>query len=114
MTTSAVVDPALGLTDAEVASRVAAGLVNAVPPAPSRTITQIIRANVFTRFNLLMSVLLAIVLACGAYKDALFGGVIIGNALIGIFQEVRAKRTLDRLAVLSAPRAFVCAIRNRT
>jgi len=110
VTTPAVVDPALGLTDAEVASRVAAGLVNAVPPAPSRTIAQIIRANVFTRFNLLMSVLLGIVLACGAYKDALFGGVIVGNALIGIFQEIRAKRILDRLAVLSAPRAFV--VRN--
>ena len=96
-----------GLSSAEVAQRVAAGQVNLVPEAPSRTTAQILRANVFTRFNALMATLLAIVLACGAFKDALFGGVIVANALIGIVQELRAKRTLDRLAVLSAPKAVL-------
>ena len=54
-----------------------------------------------------MGTLLAIVLACGAFKDALFGGVIVANAVIGIVQELRAKRTLDKLAVLSAPKATI-------
>ena len=96
-----------GLSADEVARRVAAGQVNLVPEVPSRTTTQILRANLFTRFNALMAGLLAIVLACGAYKDALFGGVIVANALIGIVQELRAKRTLDRLAVLSAPKTVL-------
>src|SRR5262249_31170404 len=55
----------------------------------------------------LMGSLLAIVLLCGAFKDALFGGVIVANAVIGIAQELRAKRALDQLAVLSAPQAAI-------
>ncbi len=98
---------AQGLSEAEVAERIRAGLVNKVPEAPSRTVAQILRANIFTRFNLLMCVLLGIVLACRAYKDALFGGVVISNALVGIVQELRAKRTLDGLALLTAPRALI-------
>ncbi len=101
------IDPQLGLSAAQVEQRIAAGKVNSIPDSPSRTVGQILRANIFTRFNALMGTLLAIVLACRAYKDALFGGVIVANAVIGIVQELRAKRTLDRLAVLSAPRAFV-------
>lgn len=100
-------DPAHGLTAAEVAERVAAGLVNDVPEAPSRTLWEILRANVLTRFNALMATLLAIVLACGAYRDALFGGVIIANSLVGIVQELRAKRILDRLSVLSSPTVYL-------
>jgi cation-transporting ATPase E len=102
-----VSDPVGGLTSAEVAARVHAGQVNLVPEVPSRTVGQILRANIFTRFNALMGTLLAIVLLCQAWKDALFGGVIVANAVIGIVQELRAKRTLDRLAVLSAPRATI-------
>jgi cation-transporting ATPase E len=101
------VSPDTGLSDAEVEDRVRRGLVNTVPPVPSRTVSEIVRANVFTRFNLLMGILLAIVLLCRAWKDALFGFVVVANALIGIVQELRAKRTLDQLAVLSAPRALV-------
>jgi cation-transporting P-type ATPase E len=97
--------PTDGLTAAEVAERVSRGLVNAVPDVPSRTVKQIIRANVFTRFNALMGSLLAIVMICRAWRDGLFGGVIIANTAVGIIQELRAKRTLDRLAVLNAPRA---------
>ncbi len=87
-----------GLSRAEVRERVARGDVNDVPQAPSRTIGEILRANVFTRFNLLLGVLVVVIL---------FGLVLIANTTIGIVQELRAKRALDRLALLSAPRARV-------
>jgi len=98
---------AAGLTQAEVAERVARGEVNDVPAAPSRTVSEIVRANVFTRFNALLGGMLVLILIVGPIQDALFGGVLIANTLIGIVQELRAKRTLDRLAVLTAPRARV-------
>ena len=108
---SAVPDRATrGLTTAEVAERVARGEVNDVPDAPSRTFSEIIRANLFTKFNALIGALFAIVMICGAYRDGLFGGVIVANTLIGIIQEVRAKRTLDQLTVVNAPK--VTAIRE--
>jgi cation-transporting ATPase E len=96
-----------GLTAEEVAQRVAAGRTNALPSTTTRTVGQIVRANVFTRFNALLGSMLAIILVVGPLQDALFGFVLIANALIGIVQEVRAKRTLDRLTLLSAPRARV-------
>lgn len=96
-----------GLTGAEVRERVARGEVNDVPAAPSRTVAQIVRANVLTRFNALLGALLVVILIVGPLQDALFGLVLIANSGIGILQELRAKRTLDRLAVLSAPRARV-------
>jgi cation-transporting ATPase E len=96
-----------GLTAAEVAERVARGQVNDVPAAPTRTVAQIVRANVFTRFNALLGGMLAIILVVGPLQDALFGFVLVANALIGIVQELRAKRTLDRLTVLTAPKARV-------
>ena len=99
-----------GLTSAEVAERVQRGQVNNVPEAPSRTFGEIIRANLLTKFNALMGSLWAIVIACGAYRDGLFGGVVIANTLIGIIQEVRAKRTLDQLTVVNAPK--VNAVRD--
>lgn len=109
--TRAVPDRATtGLSAAEVAERVARGEINDVPDAPSRTISEIIRANLFTRFNALIGALFAIVMACGAYRDGLFGGVIVANTLIGIIQELRAKRTLDKLTVINAPK--VTAIRD--
>jgi cation-transporting P-type ATPase E len=100
--------PALtGLSSAEVSERVARGLVNDVPDAPTRTFGQIVRANVVTRFNLLLGSLLAVILVVGPLQDALFGIVLVSNALVGIVQEVRAKRTLERLALINAPRATV-------
>ena len=101
------VDPELGLTTAEVAERVALGQVNDVPAAPTRTVAQIVRANVLTRFNAILGAMLAIILVVGPLQDALFGLVLIANAAIGIVQELRAKRTLDRLTVLTAPKAGV-------
>jgi len=94
-----------GLSEAEVRERVERGEVNDIPAAPSRTVREIVRANVLTRFNALLGGLLVVILIVGPIQDALFGGVLIANALVGILQELRAKRTLDRLAVLTAPRA---------
>ncbi|WP_181781218.1 cation-translocating P-type ATPase [Pseudonocardia pini] len=96
-----------GLTAAEVAERVAAGRTNAVDSRTSRSTLQIIRANVFTPFNGLLFALFLVILATGRWQNGLFGLVIVANTAIGVFQEVRAKRTLDRLAVLNAPHARV-------
>ncbi len=94
-----------GLTAAEVAARVAAGAVNTTAARTSRTLWEILWANVFTFFNGLLAALWIVAVLAGRWQNALFGGVIVANSAIGIVQELRAKRTLDRLAVLSAPRA---------
>ena len=78
-----------------------------VPRSNTRTVSQIVRSNVFTRFNALLGAMLAVILVVGPVQDALFGFVLIANAGIGIVQELRAKRTLDRLSVLTAPKAHV-------
>jgi len=101
------VTPPAGLSGAEVAERVSRGLTNAGGEHTSRSVAHILRANILTRFNLILGVLLAVILAVGQPQDALFGIVLVTNALIGIGQELRAKRTLDRLAVLSAPKVRV-------
>ena len=98
---------AIGLTSAEVADRVARGLANTVPEAPTRTVGQIVRGNVVTPINIVVGILASLVIIAGSPKDALFGGVIIANSIIGIYQELRAKRVLDSLRVISAPRAHV-------
>ena len=96
-----------GLTAAEVAARVADGRVNDVPDAPVRTFPQIVRANVLTPVNAIIGTLFILILVAGYPADALFAGVVISNSVIGIAQEVQARRTLDALAVLSAPKARV-------
>src|SRR6266511_3542286 len=100
-------DPLAGLDEAAVRDRVSRSEVNEVPQAASRTVWQIVRANLFTPFNALLGTLFVVILMVGAPQDALFGGVLVANTAIGMFQELRAKRTLDRLAVLTAPRARV-------
>ena len=99
--------PPAGLTSSEVAERRARGLSNEGGEHTSRSVAEILRANILTRFNFILGVLLAVILAAGEPQDALFGIVLVANALIGIAQELRAKRTLDRLAVVSAPRVRV-------
>ncbi|HET9079794.1 MAG TPA: HAD-IC family P-type ATPase [Trebonia sp.] len=96
-----------GLSEAEVRERVAAGQVNAAPPAPGRTIGQIMRANVLTRFNAILGVLFVLVMIVGPPQDALFGVLLAVNTSIGVAQELRAKRALDKLAILTAARARV-------
>ena len=99
--------PPSGLTTAEVDARVARGLTNRSGERTSRSYGEILRANVCTRFNAILGTMFAVVLVVGQPQDGLFGLVLVANALIGIVQEVRAKRKLDALAVLSAPRARV-------
>jgi len=89
-----------GLTADEVADRVRRGLTNDLPPRSGRTTWDIVRANVFTRINFLLMVLFIMVLTTGSIVNALFGFLIIINSGIGIVQELRAKRTLDNLAVV--------------
>jgi cation-transporting P-type ATPase E len=89
-----------GLTSAQVAERVAAGETNDTGRRTSRPVSDIVRANVLTRFNAIVGALAAVVLVTGHPQDALFGLVIVANTGIGVIQELRAKRTLDRLAVL--------------
>ncbi|MFI0711796.1 HAD-IC family P-type ATPase [Streptomyces inhibens] len=104
-TSRAPVDP--GLTAAEVAQRVARGEVNDVPVRSSRSTVEIVRANVFTRFNAIIGVLFVIILIVGPIQDGLFGFVIVANTGIGIIQELRAKKTLDNLAVIGEARPTV-------
>lgn len=100
-------DVLVGLTADEVAERVATGRTNDVPARASRSVAEIVRANVFTRFNAIVGVLFAIILVIGPIQDGLFGFVIIINTLIGIVQELRAKQTLERLAVIGEARPRV-------
>jgi cation-transporting ATPase E len=103
-----------GLTTAEVQQRFDAGLVNRSAERPSRTLGEILRANIFTRFNALLGALLVVILVVGPLQDALFGLVLVANAAVGIVQELRAKRTLDRLSVLNMPTATVVRDGERT
>lgn len=97
-----------GLTTQEVEERVREGKVNVDPQKTSRSLWHIIRANVFNRFNAILGVLFVALMLSGAkLRDGLFGMVLVFNAAIGIAQELRAKWTLDRLALISAPRTRV-------
>ncbi len=91
---------ASGLSAAEVADRIQRGLANDLPPRSGRTTWDIIKANAFTRINFLLMVLFVMVLSTGSIVNALFGFLIIINSGIGMVQELRAKRTLDNLAVV--------------
>ncbi|MGW7007578.1 cation-translocating P-type ATPase [Streptomyces sp. NPDC054933] len=96
-----------GLTTAEVAERVARGDVNDVPVRSSRSTSDIVRGNVFTRFNAILGVLFLIIVAVGPIQDGLFGFVIIANTAIGIIQELRAKKILDSLALIGEAKPTV-------
>ncbi len=98
----------IGLTTAEVDERIRAGQTNRTDARTSRSVGDILRANIFTRFNALIAILAtAVILIDQSIFNALFALVVVLNSGIGIFQELRAKRTLDKLAILSAPRAAV-------
>ena len=98
---------AVGLTDAEVAQRVAEGKSNDVPTRAARSISEIVRSNVFTRINAILGVLFLIVLTTGSLINGAFGLLIIANSAIGIIQEVRAKQTLDKLSIVGQARPTV-------
>ncbi len=96
-----------GLSDAEVAQRVAEGKTNDVPTRAARSVSEIVRANVFTRINAILGVLFAIVVATGSLINGLFGLLIVANSAIGIIQELRAKQTLDKLAIVGQAKPLV-------
>ena len=97
-----------GLTGAEVAQRRSQGLGNKVPPPTGRTYAQIMRENIFTFINMVIFILGMALVLVGRPSDALISlGVISANVLVSVVQEIRAKRTLDRIAVLTRPTAQV-------
>lgn len=90
-----------GLTQAEVEARIADGQVNAIQDSSNRSVKDIVMGNTLTFFNFINVVLLALVLSVRSYKNMLFIFIIIANTLIGIFQEIKAKITLDKLKILT-------------
>ena len=96
-----------GLTEKEVEIRISRGEVNKIPTPPSRTLGQMIRANFFNVFNALNLALATIVIVAGSPKNAIFAGVIVVNSIVGVAQELNAKKTLQKLSVLSMAHARV-------
>ena len=96
-----------GLTNEQVQERIAEGKVNANENPNTRTYKQIIRENTLTFFNFLNLVLLVLVLFVRSYKNSMFMGIILINTVIGIIQEVRAKKTIDKLAILTESKTVV-------
>ena len=90
-----------------MAQRVAEGKTNDVPARAARSASEIWRANVFTRINAILGILFVIVLATGSLINGLFGLLIIANSAIGIIQELRAKQTLDKLAIVGQAKPMV-------
>lgn len=93
-------DPTRGLTTEEVAERTQRGEINAPGNGTGRSVAQILRANIFTRVNAILGVLCAIVLSTGSVINAAFGLLIIANSAVGVIQELRAKKTLDKLRIV--------------
>ncbi len=96
-----------GLTSAQVLLRQEEGLVNAQPPHITKTTGRIIRDNLMTFFNLINAILFLGLLLVESYSNTLFMGVVLSNLLIGVIQELRAKRAVEKLSVLHAPRTLV-------
>ena len=96
-----------GLTNEQVQQRIEEGKINANENPNTRSYKQIIRENVLTFFNFLNLALMIMVLLVGSYKNSMFMGIIVINTVIGIIQEVRAKKTLDKLAILTESKAVV-------
>ena len=102
-----VADVTRGLTENEVEERVKSGKINGNPNPKTKSIKQIFAHNIFTFFNLINVILAVMVFMVGSPKNAMFAMVIVCNTAIGIFQEIRAKRTIDKLTLISAPKVHV-------
>jgi len=100
-------DPEQGLSREQVTQRQKGGWANVAVQSPTKTEREIVRGNVFTFFNLIFLVLAAALVAVGSYKDATFILIAVANTAIGIFQEIRSKRTIDKLTLLASPRGTV-------
>ena len=100
----------MGLNENEVAARVNAGLVNKADISTDKSVKEIIRSNTLTYFNLIFFIIAVLLCVVGSFRNLTFLPVVIGNSLIGIFQEIRAKKTLEKMSILNAPHAV--AIRS--
>lgn len=100
-------DYRLGLTKADVAERISQGDVNTSAPSLTRSNLRIVKDNVFTLFNILAVVLTGLMVSIGEFKNALFIGVAVSNTALGIFQEIRAKRIIDKLSIITQSEATV-------
>ena len=96
-----------GLTSAEVNERINKGLVNQADTSTEKSTKEIILSNTLTYFNLIFLVLTVLLCLVGSFRNLTFLPIVIGNMLIGIFQEIRAKKTLDKMNILNAPHAVV-------
>ena len=96
-----------GLSESQVAERVSAGLVNIQEDQNSKSVQQIIRSNLMTFFNMINLILAVLIICVGSFKNLFFMGIVICNTAIGIFQEIRAKRTLDKLSLITAAKVSV-------
>lgn len=99
-----------GLTDEEVRQRVEEGFTNRTDISTDKTTKEIVISNVFTYFNLIFLVITILLIMVGSFRNLTFLPIIIGNTVIGIVQEIRAKKTLEKMSLLNAPHADV--IRN--
>lgn len=100
-------DVGTGLTQGQVQAYAQAGWTNRAVASPSKSVSEIIKSNLFTYFNLVFAVLAVLVMLTGSFHNLTFLVVVLANLLIGIVQEIRAKRTLDKLSMLNAPKAIV-------
>ena len=96
-----------GLSNEQVQERIAEGKVNVAVDSNSKTVKDIVKSNVFTYFNLIFTVLAIMLIIAGSFRDLTFLPVIIANTLIGIVQEVRAKKIVDNVTMLNVPRVTV-------
>jgi cation-transporting ATPase E len=101
------INHATGLTGEQVEERIKAGQVNHQPQSKTRTVSRIIRENTLTLFNLLNLFLALLVFCVGSYKNLLFFNIVVINTVIGIVQEIKAKRTVDQLTLMAQPLALV-------
>lgn len=99
--------PIIGLTSEEVRERIDNGLTNHADISTQKTVGQIVKSNLFTYFNLIFLILTVLLCIVGSFRNLTFLPVIIGNTVIGIFQELRAKKTLDKMSMLNAPHSIV-------
>ena len=99
--------PIMGLTSEEVRERIDKGLTNHTDISTQKTVGQIVKSNLLTYFNLIFLILTVLLCIVGSFRNLTFLPVIIGNTVIGIFQELRAKKTLDKMSMLNAPHSIV-------
>ena len=104
------IDPAQGLSDSQVQERIDAGCVNTQDERITKSYEEIFRDNVLTLFNLINAILAGLIIFIGSFKNLLFLGVVISNLVIGILQEIRAKRVLDKLSLITQP--YLKVLRN--